>query len=341
MTKKYIILIVLACIGAYVFFSCSDMPKKTQEPQIFTGIAMTLPYRILVGEPADEKSREVLSTIIVRTFAEVDEIYNKWNPLSEITKLNNAKAGQKIDISFALAHFLRKVEEIVVMTDGRFDPTVETYQKIWKKYLDMGKTPPEEEVAGLAKAAGWHNIHIQNSQFYKDHDATQLDVGGITKGYAVDLLVKRIKDAGYSNVFVEWGGNVHATGLHPSGRRWSIYVSKLENINPQNAIAHISLSNQSIATSGDHIQHWKVGDVTYSHIFDSLTLQPMPITPNSVVSASVVAPSCFLADALATTALTFATSDEAKAWADAISKEMPDVAIWLISRTTTDMDRLD
>ena len=48
----------------------------------------------------------------------------------------------------------------------------------------------------------------------KQNGKTQLDLGGIAKGLAVDLLVERLNDAGFPSVFVEWEHMLHESGLY-------------------------------------------------------------------------------------------------------------------------------
>ncbi len=325
--------IVRLLLLATILFSCSSHEEE-KNPLTFTGLAMTIPYRILVGSPVLENHRNEVEQIIAQTFAEIDETYNKWNPLSELSQLNSAKAKEKIYLSKEMNEFLQRVKTIVVMTEGRYDPTIECIQTVWRKYLPLHQEPPHEELAAILPALGWHNVHIDNGLFYKDNDATQLDLSGIAKGYAVDLLIERLSAAGYPNTFVEWGGEVRAQGLHPKDRPWNIYISRFEDADPTHAIAYISLTNQAIATSGDYNQNWRVGKTRYCHIYNPKSGRPYPITDTSIASASVVAKNCFLADALATAALTFSNLTQAQVWADSVTKNHPDVAIWLMARTT-------
>ena len=219
---------------------------------------MTIPYRILIGDPLNAREKEIVTNIIADTFDEVDRIYNKWNPSSEISRLNRLKAGVRVSISPEMEMLLTMTNEIVMLTDYRFDPTIEPLQAIWKKYLIENKIPPEEEIQAVAKSIGWNHIHFEKGIFYKDSDLVSLDLGGIAKGYCVDLLVKRLNEAHFKNVFVDWGGEIKAIGEHPQKRPWMIFISRLGDANPEQAIAIVPLSDQAIATSGDYLQNWSI-----------------------------------------------------------------------------------
>jgi len=305
---------------------------------------MTIPYHIEIGEKLTGAEEQEVQNTIASVFHQIDAIYNKWNPHSELSELNRMPANQKRIISCQLASFLKRCDYFVKLTEGRFDPTVEAVQQLWKKYLVNNSVPSQEEVDAILPAIGWDKIEIDNCTFMKKHDLVAIDLGGIAKGYAVDLIVEQLNDLGYNHVFVDWGGEVRASGHHPQGRSWAVYISNLDDLNPEHAIAYVPLDNASIATSGDYFQHWKVtdgaGSATYFHVFDPKTGQPFKVTDFSVASASCLAKDCTTADALAKCLLMCQDIDEAKALAAKFEKAIPGTAYWLMSRKEVGTDSL-
>lgn len=293
---------------------------------------MTIDYRILIGKSLNKMEKERVDTIIKSTFNEVDSLYNKWNPRSEVSLLNDLPAGTSHPLSDKLYQFLIKTDEYVKITEGRFDPTIEPLQALWKKKLDHNEVPTAEELADIKSVIGWHHIHFDKEQFHKDDRRVKLDLGGIAKGYCVDLLVQRLNDAGFPDVFVEWGGEIAASGHHPEGRPWQIYISQFENSDPDKAMAIVPLQDQAIATSGNYLQTWKLPDGTiYSHVFDPRTLHPIRVTPESIASASVLAQDCTTADALATALMLFDNVDEAREW---LKNKDTSWKYWILTRET-------
>lgn len=293
---------------------------------------MTIDYRISIGSPLSSKEIHSIQELIDQTFAEVNAIYNKWNPESELSRLNKAKAGERILISSEMAKLLTLTDQIVTLTEGRFDPTIEPLQHLWKSYLTVRQIPSDEEIRKISSAIGWNKIHFHHGVFYKDHDGTSLDLGGIAKGFCVDLIVERLNSVGYPNVFVEWGGEIRASGQHPDQRPWKIFISGLGSKDPDHAIDTLALNNQAIATSGDYLQNWQVGNELYFHILDPKTLHPLKIEENSVASASVLANSCALADGLATAMMMFPNVNEANVWANKLKENQPELFFWIVSR---------
>lgn len=287
----------------------------------FSGVAMTIPYSIQVGADLDAKEQIIAEQIIRETFEEVDSLYNRWNPDSELSALNRLKAYEKKTLSPKLATLLEKTAEIVRVSDTLFDPTIHPLQQLWKQKLELGQEPTQEELAAVKPSLGWDKIHLENGVFWKDDSATQMDLCAIAKGYAVDLLIMRLKDKSFSSLFVEWGGEIKTAGTHPEGRPWRIFISCFGQTDPDKALAILPIIDQAIATSGTYQQKWQVKDKSFSHIFNRLKLSPIRVEKRQIASASVVAPDCALADALATCCLLFDSPKQALAWAEKIQKE--------------------
>ncbi len=324
-----IILCLLVCVG------CSKQPSS--DTTAFSGRALTMDYNIIVGAKLSSEQSQDIQALIDATFQEVNDTFSTdWNPKSELSALNRLGAHTKVKLSQPMLEALTITDTIERLTQGRFDPTIGPLKVLWKSQLSQGKKPSEEEIQAAAKSVGWHKIHVEQGMFWKEDADTELDLGGVAKGYAIDMLVDRLAKAGYQNVFVEWGGEIRAIGHHPDNRPWKVYITRLNDIDPSHAIAVVSLENQAIATSGDYVQNWTVraGDrkISYFHIIDPVTHHPLEITPQSIASASVLASTCALADGLATAAMMFATEDEAKAWFAEVQKQIPNVQFWLFTR---------
>lgn len=166
------------------------------------------------------------------------------------------------------------------------------------------KPSPIEKLEEVKASVGWHFVHCVDRCFWKDSSLTALDFGGIAKGYAVDLLVEKLRAAGYQNFYVEWGGEIRTSGQHPSGRPWKVGIQGL---------SAIDLSNAAIATSGSYIQNWTVGSSSYTHIIDPNRKEPLQ--NSTITSVSVIASSCREADAIATALMLFPSKEEAQKWA--------------------------
>lgn len=292
----------------------------------FQGIAMTIPYTIHIeGKKDTLRAQE----IILNTFSEVDARFNRYNENSELSNLNTLKAYEKAPLSKELEELFILTDKVYALSRTVFDPTVLPLILAWKEALSKGETPTEDEIEALIPAIGWEKIHIEQGIFWKEHEKTQIDLGGIAKGHAVDLISERLQSAGYHHHFVEWGGEIKAMGEHPAGRPWRIAITSPEKRAP---LAEISLNNTSIATSGDYEQVWQSGEKTFTHIIDKKTRQPLEVNLQQLRSASVICENNALADALATCCLLFSTDEELFEFTTSVQKELPNVR-FILSRS--------
>lgn len=275
--------------------------NPSHAPSRIDGIAMTMGYSVQIGDLHPDL--DTVEAVILSTFSQINQIYNNWNPESEVSKLNALPAGQKRRLSSDLAAFLKRIDGIVLLTEGRFDPTV----------APIKNSLLEGHLCSESAAVGWDKIHLEGDLFWKEHDATAIDLDGAAKGYAVDLIVERLEEAGYHNLYVEWGGEIRTTGSHPQGRPWKIAIRGGETL---------EMKKSAIATSGSYLQNWTIDKTLYTHIIDPITKKPLANTP--ITSASVMSKNCFEADAIATALMLFPSKEEAYAWAEAHN-----LKIWL------------
>lgn len=267
---------------------------------------MTIPYCVQVGGRLTDEQTQTIHQVILETFAEIHAVYDNWNSDSEVAALGKLAAHQSVELSEPLAAFLAFVGQVVTLTEGRFDPTVDLLQHVWKDHLRAGSLPDPSQLAPLVQATGWHHVHLEGRTFWKDEPLTAIDLGGVAKGYAVDLILERLAEAGYGSLYVEWGGEIRTIGSHPAGRPWKVGIQGLDAI---------ELNNSAIATSGSYIQNWTIDGTSYTHIIDPRTSEPLHDCPIS--SVSVIAPTCREADALATALMLFPSASAAQDWATA------------------------
>lgn len=323
-------IIVIMSFLALILTGCDT---QTPSPAEMKGVAMTIPYRLLVGQSLNAKQRREVEAIVADVFEEVDTHYNDWNPDSEISRLNQLEAGQSVRISEKLATLIRVTERLVLITEGRFDPTVSPLQKLWRAHLERHEVPPAPALAAVKASVGWDKIHLVDDIFWKDHSLTRIDLGGIAKGYCVDLMLARLNAAGYGNLYFEWGGEIATTGQHPEGRPWSVFISALGDPSPENAVATLQMGKQAIATSGDYMQYWQAEGKVYFHIVNPLNLKPLEVKDQSIASVSVLGPDCTLADGLATALMMFDSAEEAKLWAQELQALEPELSVWIQTRS--------
>lgn len=300
-----------------LFSACQE--SETKDPcTYFSGTAQDQNYQIVIGKKLSEKEKKKVELAISRTFLAYENLFDLKKPNSELININKAPKDVLIPLSPVMQEILELSGKIVALSSNRFDPTIEPIAKAWKACDDPDLQAPIE-------ASGWKHISIHNGIFKKDHDRTELNLGGIAKGLCVDQLSMCLTELGIQDFLVQWAGGIRASGHHPEASDWVVQVSP--NLTQDNQeMAPIPLRDTAIASSGRNV----------FNIIDPTTAYPIERTDFSIASATVIAPTCALADGLATAAMLFSTRKLAEKWAQEIVDSYPDVSFWIISYTDRD-----
>lgn len=308
-----------------LFAGCSS-EKKPPKTMTFSGNAMTMDYQVTIGEHMEVDQIEKVMQAIEDVFGFVDQTYNKFNPLSELSELNRLPPQEKMVLSAELADLLVFCQKIHELTEGRFDPTIETIQKKWRPALAKGSLPQDLEIQPLLSI---QDVVIENQVAYKTKEL-QLDLSGIAKGKAVDLITEKLLFLGYQHFLVSWSGELRAHGSHPANRPWQIALTNKKTKEKQPL--SVPLENQAIATSGDSEQYWKVDETFYTHIFHTRTQKPLVLKKNGWSRVSVITESCALSDALATAIMTVENQNALDYFLNRLKKRYPEAQFWVIKR---------
>ena len=147
---------------------------------------------------------------------------------------------------------------------------------------------------------GYQKVALSNGVITKQHPGTMLDCSAIAKGYGCDVVARLLDHHGIENYIIEIGGEVVTKGINPKGKNWSIGITKpVDNPTTENdeLFGVINLSGKSLATSGNYRRFRIEGGKKYAHTIDPRTGYPVAHT---LLSATVIANSCAMADAYAT-----------------------------------------
>ena len=226
-----------------------------------------------------------------------------YRPDSEISRFNQM---QRIDtplpISTAFQEVMRVSRQLFQMTRGAWDGTLDPLIDLWgfgRTQRSKDRAPTAEEIQALLPAVGFHHIVLHaDGQLSKRQSSVSLDLASVAKGYAVDAIASLIGDKGFENYLVEIGGEVYAAGVRIDGQPWRIGINKPDAGAPFDQVYRIvNLQDRAFATSGDYRNFFEIEGQRYAHIIDPRTGYPVA---NGVVSVSVTADTCALADGLAT-----------------------------------------
>ena len=246
------------------------------------------------------ESREVAEKAAAAAFLnaeEVNQVASDYLPESELSLLASRPVGKPIPISpllYGLLDFSRRLAEA---TKGAFDPTLGPLTKLWRETRANRTLPDAEKLKAARASVGWQYFTLDpKSRTITLHRANMaFDLGGVAKGYAADLMLEALAEAGISQALITAGGDIRLGAAPPGREGWNVAI-KTFDLSGNDKI--LTLSNAAVSTSGDLHQSVEIDGVKYSHILDPTT--GLGLTRR--IAASVIADNAKLSDALATAA---------------------------------------
>lgn len=245
---------------------------------------------------------------LVLTKAAIEEVnvhLSVFNPASDVGQMN-AAAGT--DAAFNMEPHTRRVldasDQYYRDSNGAFNPLVGPLMEAWG-FSRGGEGaavgfPSTNDIATALRLCDLSRLERRDDGMVRLMDAKmRLDFGAIAKGYAVDVAFERLLAAGYTNILVNLGGNMRASGMpSPARKAWRIAVRDPRKMLTDQPLGTVLLSDgRAIATSGGYEQYFEWEGKRYSHIMDPRTGIPV----SEVLQVTIVAPTAMAADALSTT----------------------------------------
>lgn len=240
---------------------------------------------------------QCLDSALLAELQHVDASLSLFNRQSTLARINDGRTDQADTMT---AEVFRLSERVAKATGGAFDVTVAPLVNAWGFGFKNAENMTQSAIDSLLDFVGYTKISLQDNHFVKEDSRIQMDFGAIAKGYGVDRAARLLQDKGVKNFMVEIGGEVVTAGENPHGKPWSIGVSRPtpDNQNGKEEVQTvIALSGRALATSGNYRNFYYRDGHRYAHTISPHTGHPVE---HSLLSASVIAPTCAEADAFAT-----------------------------------------
>ena len=288
-----------------------DSAKESyQQTALFMGTIVRID---VAGAPAS-----LAEDGVAKAFAEgrrLEAVLTCHDASSPLGVLNSQ--GSLADVPQELGAVMRQAADIHGLSQGRFDPTVLPLLSLLRTAREEGRRVDAKELAERLELVGFGRVRRFGGLGIESGMGVTLD--GVAKGYIAQAMARVLAQTGLANYMVNAGGDIVASGHSCSGAPWRVAVE--DPLRAGSYPCAVSLTDRSLATSGVYEQ--VLLDGSRSHL-----VIPASQAMADCVSASVAAPDCALADALATA---FAVMEPAKAvqLADAI----PGVGCLLLLRS--------
>jgi thiamine biosynthesis lipoprotein len=253
------------------------------------------PFEITVVA-GDSISGEKALDMAVAEVRRVENLISDWKPETEISEVNRNAGKQPVKVSREVFDLVSRSLKISELTEGAFDVSYASMDRIWKFDGSMTAMPTPEAIQKSVEKVGYHNIIMdaKNKSIFLKNEGMKIGLGGIGQGYIADKIKELLISNGFHSGIVNVSGDVSAWGTMPDGNPWTVGI-----VNPMNKnkiFATFPLMDSSVETSGSYEKYVVFDGKRYSHIIDPRTGYPA----TGIVSVSVFSKQTEISDALAT-----------------------------------------
>lgn len=295
---------VLAVLMALLITGCSTVtPLLTPYSQANIVMGTTMEVTIYRSSSSATRAAEDLA-VAFEIAANIDQRMSLYKADSELVALNTRAGSGAIPVSEPLLEILRASAFYAALSDGAFDVTVQPLIDLWGFYdVRTAKVPGQREVDAVLRSVGPSRMTLngQVQTVFLGEDSA-IDLGGIAKGYAIDMALEALAARGVTAALVNLGGTVGVLGLPPGDRPW---VAGLKHPRGDKLIGRVQFTEGAISTSGDYDRYFEADGERYSHLLDPRTGWPV----DHMFALTVHAPTATAADALSTAAFILGPSD--------------------------------
>lgn len=288
------------CLLGLFIVSCKN---STIEPvtQFVFGTVCTVN---LFEEGTKDLYKEIFSKL-----NSIDNTFSVKKKKSEISKINSCAGKNKVEISQEVFELLEFSKYMASITDNAFNPTLGALINLWGIGSKNQRVPTDSEIEEAKQHCNPSMLNLftendknSNTKYFAQilDEQTEIDLGGIVKGYATDEIVKILQSKNVKKAVIDLGGNIYVYGEKDDAQKWKVGIKNpLANFDKTmtEPILILTVESGSIVTSGNYERYFMKDDKIYHHIIDSKTGCP---SENNLLSVTITYEKSVVCDALTT-----------------------------------------
>lgn len=211
------------------------------------------------------------------------------NESSQTSQINQYAGIKPVKVNGEIFKLISRSIEISALTNGAFDITCGTVDKILRDFYVDKKLKSDNPI-------NYKNIvlDLANNTVFLKEKGMRIDFSRVDKGYAADRAKYVLQLQGVSSGVINVGGDLIAWGLQPNSEPWTL--ADADPSQSAKPFANVNVSNMAITTLGGLDEYAVVNGKKYAGINDAET----GLFLRGIKSVSMMSPSAELADAMAT-----------------------------------------
>lgn len=244
----------------------------------------------------DEVQANDYIDLALSEISRIEKEISSWDPESETSKIIANAGIQPVKVNRESFDLITRAVKISELTEGAFDITYASMDRIWKFDGSMNHLPTDDEIAQSIRKVGYKNIVLdpEHQTVFLKNKGMRIGFGAIGKGYAADKAKQLLISEGVNGGIINASGDLTTWGTQPDGSPWMVGITN--PLNKNKVFSWFPLDNNAVVTSGNYEKFVEFNGKKYTHIIDPRTGWPV----SGLTSVTIFAPKAELADALAT-----------------------------------------
>jgi thiamine biosynthesis lipoprotein len=232
----------------------------------------------------------------VEEITRIENLISSWDPNSQTSEINRNAGIKPVKVNSELFQLIDRALKISKLTQGAFDISYASMDKVWFFDGSMTEMPSEDTIKNSVSKVGYQNIILDhnNRTVFLKLKGMKIGFGAIGKGYAADKAKQLLQDKGVTSGIINASGDLNTWGKQPNGTDWLVAI--VNPLNKEKVFSWMPVYNSAVVTSGNYEKYVKFNDVLYTHIIDPRTGYPA----TGILSVTIFTKTAELADALAT-----------------------------------------
>lgn len=189
----------------------------------------------------------------------VETLISSWKEDSQTTKINNNAGIRPVKVEKELYELIKRSLFISELTEGAFDISFASMERIWKFDGSMPGLPTEKEIKHAIRLINYKHILLEpgDTSVFMKEKGMRIGFGAIGKGYAADCAKRVLIHHGVKGGLINASGDISAWGKQFNGDEWTVAITN--PLNKQKAFAIMPLRSEAVVTSGNYEKffEWK------------------------------------------------------------------------------------
>lgn len=260
-------------------------------------------FEITVVSGNEKEAQQQIDTAVAE-IRRIEKLLTTFNEESQTNLINRHAGLEPVKVDREVFELIQRSKKISAITQGAFDITYGSVDKrLWNFDKEMTALPDAATARKMVRLINYQNVILDenNSTVFLKEPGMRIGFGGIGKGYAAERAKMVLRQQGVSSGIVNAAGDLTVWGYQPDGQEWTIGIADPNAA--RQPFSYLTITNMSIATSGNYEKFVMIGGKKYSHTIDPKTGLPV----RGIKSVTIISPNAEIADAMATPVMIMGT----------------------------------